>query len=132
MKKEHPFCGGVLLAAVLVLMMTLFGTRGTAAFSGKDRELLMMAAGVPVGALAASLPGRICRRKETRLRSAPLRCVIAFGAGMVMLLAARVAGLDGLGAVSGAMQGGVGALVFVVIAWLAALAASRFAEGRLS
>lgn len=132
MQRPHPFRRGLMLAAAFVLMMTLTGVLFRLDELTADGLRPACFAGfLALGALAASVPGRIRRRREPRLRSSVLRCVIAFAGGAVMLLGLHLAGATGLHLFGGAMQGGLGSLVFVGLAGVSALVTARTVAGRL-
>ncbi|MBQ7844724.1 MAG: hypothetical protein IJ392_01085 [Clostridia bacterium] len=82
-----------------------------------------------VGAFLAALPERIRRRKEPRLRSTWQGCLVCFGAGLVMVLAAGLARMNGQ-LLLGLMQGSASVYVFAAVAWLAGLVAARIKERR--
>ena len=82
-----------------------------------------------VGAFLAALPERIRRRKEPRLRSTWQGCLVCFGAGFVMVLAAGLARMNGQ-LLLGLLQGSASAYVFAAVAWIAALVAARIKERR--
>lgn len=111
--------GWLLLAIVIVSLMVMAGEAHPAA----------VYAMTAVGAFLAALPGRIRRRKEPRLRSSWQGCLMCFGAGFVMVLAAGLADMNGA-LLTGLMQGSVSAYVFGAVAWLAALVAARIKERR--
>lgn len=114
--KEVP---RLLLAIILVALMVMAG----------DANALAVFVMTAVGAFLAALPGRIRRRKETRLRSSWQGCLVCFAAGLAMVLAAGLAQMNGRLAL-GLMQGSVSAWAFAGIAWLAALVAARVKERR--
>ena len=64
-----------------------------------------------VGAFLAALPERIRRRKEPRLRSTWQGCLVCFGTGVIMVLAAGLARMNGQ-LLLGLLQGSASAYVF--------------------
>lgn len=90
---------------------------------------LVLYAMTVVGAFLAALPERIRRRKEPRLRSTWQGCLVCFGAGGIMVLAAGLARMNGQ-LLLGLLQGSASAYVFAAVAWIAALVAARIKERR--
>ena len=90
---------------------------------------LVLYAMTAVGAFLAALPERIRRRKEPRLRSTWQGCLVCFGTGVIMVLAAGLARMNGQ-LLSGLLQGSASAYVFAAVAWMAALVAARIKERR--
>lgn len=111
--------GWFLLAVVVVALMVMADEAHPLAVWG------MTAA----GAFLAALPGRIRRRKEPRLRSTWRGCLVCFGTGLVMVLAAGLGRMNGR-LLTGLMQGNISAYAFGAVAWLAGLMAARLAERR--
>lgn len=127
-QRVHPFGRGLLLAAVTAALTILAGTRsltGLFRWDGFPNDEHVLAGGVVLGAAIASLPGRLRRRRGPRQRSTSKGCILAFAGGLGMMLALSLAGLGSLEWLTGAMQGGLGALAFAGTAWLTAFPAAR-------
>lgn len=133
MKKQHPFWRAFWLAAVFVAMMIATGTPSlyeTFAVQNVSASALAFAVMIVPGAFLAALPERIRHRQETRRMSTWRGCLLMLAAGVTLMLGAGMAGAGDVRAVAGAMQGGVGALIFVACAWLTAFVSARLADRR--
>ena len=106
-----------MLTLVIIALMVMAG----------EVHPLAVFAMMALGAFLAAMPERIRRRREPRLRSTWQGCVVCFGAGMAMVLAAGLARMNG-GLLTGLMQGSVSAYAFGGLAWLAAAVAARIKE----
>ncbi len=131
---NRPFRRGLWLAAASAVIFILAGRIDFLAAYGQVRRLLgetaradfflAMAVMMIPGAFLAALPGRL-RRKSVRRVSTWRGCLACFLGGLVMTLAAALAGGgDGM-ALTGLLQGNISAYVFVLVAWLAGLTAAR-------
>lgn len=125
---NKPFRRGAWLAVAAAVCLVVAGRIDLlAAYRQADMAGLFTALAVmlPVGALLASLPERIRRRKEPRRRSGWKGCVTCFLGGLGLMLGAGIAGGgDGL-MLTGLLQGSVSAYVFLAVSWLAGLLAAR-------
>lgn len=133
MRKEHPFRRAFWLALVMVVLMVAVGTPSLyEVFDGRNltREMLAFVVMMAVGAFLAAIPSRIRRGSAAHLTSTWPNCVLNFVCGVALLLGARLADGGDMRMLAGAMQGSVGALVFMVCAWVTALVAGRLAERR--
>lgn len=136
---NKPFKRGLWLAVASAVILILAGRIDFWAAYGQIRRLmgeaeradffLAMAVMMIPGAFLAALPGRL-RRKGVRRVSTGRGCLACFLGGLVMILAAGLAGGgDGM-ALTGLLQGNISAYVFVLAAWLAGLTAARIRMGK--
>lgn len=133
LKKQHPFRRAFWLAAVFAAMMIATGTPSlyeTFAVQNVSASALAFAVMIVPGAFLAALPERIRHRREPRRMSTWQGCLLMLVAGVALMLGAGMAGAGEVRAVAGAMQGGIGALAFVICAWLTAFVAARLADRR--
>ena len=126
MRREHPLWRGFWLALLLTATLVLLnGPDTTAAFVG-DRSALMSALAIAVGASLASLPGRLRRRGRKGEPIRWQRCLLAFGAGVMMMVGLALAGSGRI--LASLYEGSVAAFAFVGLAWLAGLITVRIRE----
>lgn len=131
--RAHPFRRAFLLALVFSAMMVVSGTPSlyeTFAIRDQSASRLAFALMIVPGAFLSALPARIRRKNEPRMMSTWPNCLLMFAFGVAGMLGAGMAGAGDVRALGGAMQGGVGALMFVACAWASAFVASRLANRR--
>ena len=122
-QRAHPLWRGLFLSFVFALITILAGSFSISdSFSvvGFPGGLHLFAAAMVVGAFVFSLPRRIRCRRDARLRSTGRSCLTAFLGGLLMMLALPLTGADSFHLIGGMMQGGVGALAFLLCAWTSA------------
>lgn len=126
MEREHPMWAGLWLAAAVVLAMLFVGHADVlplyaqaSRLVGQDvplnRFVAAMAVMIIPGAFLASLPGR-AKAKEQKGGKATWRTLLSAFAGGILL--ALGLGIAGGGMVAGWLFGGIGAWVFLLVAWL--------------
>lgn len=126
--RAHPFLRGLSLAFALCAAMVLWGSfavQPVFRIAQVGRPLAAFAVMTVAGAFLAAVPSRIRRRNGPYLRSTWRGCLVAFAAGLVLMIGAHIAGMDDVEAMSGMLQGGMGALAFGGTAWCTALVTSR-------
>ncbi len=140
-RKEYSMAGAWLLALSVAAAMalsgqvnwlTVFGQAG--AVTGREVAAAPFQTAMAVmlipGAFLAALPGRLRRRGQPHQRSTSLQCVKSFVGGVILILAASLAGMgDGL-LMTGLAQGNISAYAFAACAWIAGLAVSRLTGRR--
>ena len=132
-RRSQPFRHALWLAVLFAVMMVMTGTPSLwETFTGRNlsREALAFAAMLAPGAFLASLPERIRRRGAPVLHTTWQGCLLMLAAGAALTFSAALAGGGDVRMLAGSMQGSVGALAFVGIAWLTALIAGRIADRR--
>lgn len=126
MDREHPMWKGLWLAAAVVLAMLFVGHADVlpvyaqaARLTGQDvpldRFAVAMAVMIIVGAFLASLPGRLRAKEQKGGKASGSAMLMAFAGGILLVLGL---GIAGGGMVAGWLFGGIGAWVFLLVAWL--------------
>lgn len=117
---------GLWLAAAVVLAMLFIGHADVlsvyaqaARLTGQDvpldRFAVAMAVMIIVGAFLASLPGRLRAKEQKDGKASGSAMLMAFAGGILLVLGL---GIAGGGMVAGWLFGGIGAWVFLLVAWL--------------
>ena len=126
MEREHPMWKGLWLAAAVVLAMLFVGhadvlpvyaqaARLTGQDVPADHFAAAMAVMIVVGAFLASLPGRVRAKEQKEDKASGSAMLMAFAGGILLVLGL---GIAGGGMVAGWLFGGIGAWIFLLIAWL--------------
>ena len=140
--KGHPCWKGTFLALAFVLALVFgralsaeapYETAGNAILAAAKGTSAptdvigpaALAGGLVIGGALASIPGRVRRRREPRLRSTWQGCLGGFFGGLALLFGAMLAG-GGAGSlgVTGVLQGSVSGLVFTGAALVAGFVAA--------
>ena len=137
---RHPYWSGFLLALTLMLAQVFATPVDLLAFCDRSVELIggadaamgpvLLAGGVVMGALVASLPGRLRRRETIRQRISPGRCAACFAGGAAAVTGCCLAegGFTAL-LLTGTWTGTVSGMAFAAIVLLSGCLASS-AMGR--
>lgn len=135
MRDGHPFWRGAALAFVFVLMMVLLGTPDMltmVSLRGFSRELMAFAGMAVLGACTAAIPRRLRNMKGTGLRSDRRGCLLSFVGGLLLAASFGICGAGEMQLICGAMQGGMGAMVFVgcaaATAWITSKLTGRWQQ----
>ncbi|MBQ7850034.1 MAG: hypothetical protein IJ343_09955 [Clostridia bacterium] len=130
MRRVHPLWRGFWLACVLTAALVLLGGPDEIAVFRGDRAALILSGATALGALLASVPGRLRQRGQSL---PPLRrtvCLRAFLCGACMILALAAAGS---GRVLYALyEGSAGAYAFAASALLSGFITARLTGRRTS
>lgn len=118
--------GALLAALTLCAAMTAAGEICLFKLSSPFQAALAVM--IPLGALLASLPGKI--RQRSAGRSTRRGCVKCFAAGLMMVLIFGLSGYEDGRLLTGLAQGAVSAWAFALTALGAGLAAHALAERR--
>lgn len=137
MVKEHPLWKGLWLAGAVVLAMLFVGHADvlpafaqvnwlTGQPARMDRFVVAMAVMLIPGAFLASLPARLKHREEKRDKPTWSSLLMAFFGGVLLVWGL---GIAGGGMAAGLLFSGVGAWVFMAVAWLVGFILLRFWGG---
>ena len=138
---RHPWLCGLLLAFALILaqvltvpvdIMTVYRNMAEM-IVGADVPMggMVLAAGIVVGAFAASMPERLRRRDRPRGKLSPGRCGACFAGGIFAAIGCGLAeGGFSLLLLTGSMTGTVSGLAFAAVVLLSGCLAAVIAERR--